>query len=449
MLVIQDLDGATFERAGVLMAREHAAARQVRPELPAAFGSAEVCAAGLERLCDSGHHGLVATGNGRAVAVMAAIARENPAIGRYARLPAEGFAVDPDLADPTGVLAAAFGDLASPLIASGLRRFALLHAAAPHLPEALSNLGFGRYSAYGIQSAAPRRRSSDVAVHVAGVEHLDTIARLALVELQYRSAPAMFAPRQDRPLADLAAEHRVLHEGGAVHLLATLDGRDVGLLTIELTSPAPRLCPDGQPYIGPTATLPGARGQGVGHALVDAALTCAYDRGYQWVSVDFDTANPLSRPFWLHAGFHPAGYDVGRLIDADAGAALDVLGLAVAERPVLLLYLHQAHDNVFAAQPDPLMQAVGDGPVEVLLGCHAPPLVEDHLDEYCIGGPVDPEVAFDHRGKGSRQARAATVTPCFDHLFRASSQGAADQVSMAPEGGPRIWTPSCGRAEGM
>jgi len=254
--------------------------------------------------------------------------RENPVAGRYARLPAEGFAVDPDLADPTGVLAVTFGDLASPLITGGVLRYYLLHAALPRLPEALSNLGFGRNGAYAIQPAAPRRRSSAVAVHVAGVEHLETVARLALVEIQHRSAPPVFAPRQDRPLADLAAGHRALHDTGAVHLLTTLDGHDAGLLTIELTSPAPRLCPDGQPYIGPTATVPGARGQGVGHALVDAALTWAYDHGYQWVSVDFETANPLSRPFWLNAGFHPAGYGVLRLIDRGAGSTPNAPGPA-------------------------------------------------------------------------------------------------------------------------
>ena len=33
---------------------------------------------------------------------------------------------------------------------------------------------------------------------MAGVEHLETIARLALVEIQHRSAPPIFAPRQDR-----------------------------------------------------------------------------------------------------------------------------------------------------------------------------------------------------------------------------------------------------------
>ena len=164
-LVINDLDGTTVERAGALAAREHAAACQVRPELPSSFEDA---------------------GSARP--------RQHPAGGRYARLPAEGFAVDPDLADPTGVLAAAFGNLASPLIAGGVLRYYLLHAALPRLPEALSNSGFGRSGAYGIQPAAARRGCSAVTVRIAGAEDLDTVARLALVEIQYRSAPPMFAP---------------------------------------------------------------------------------------------------------------------------------------------------------------------------------------------------------------------------------------------------------------
>jgi len=327
-LDIEALDEATFERAAALVAREHAAARQVRPELPAGFGDATVCEAALRHLCGRGHHGLVVTSGGRAVAVMTVTVRETPTVSRYARLPAEGFAVAPDLADPTPVLAAAFADLASPLVADGVLRYYLLHPALPRLSAALSNLGFGRNGAYGVQSAAPRPRSPAVSVRVAGPEDLGTVARLALVELQHRSAPPMFGPPQGRPLAELAAEHRALRDNGAVHLLAALGGAeaaplggaeaaplggaDVGLLTIELTSPVPRLCPDGQPYIGPTATVPAARGRGVGHAL---ALTWAHDHGYQWVSVDFETANPLSRPFWLDAGFRPTGYGLFRVIE--------------------------------------------------------------------------------------------------------------------------------------
>ena len=102
MLVIEALDGATVECAGALVACEQAAARQVRPELPAAFDSPDVCTAALQRLCDSGQHGLVVMGNGRAAAVMAAAARRTLLWAGMLSLLAEGFAVDPDLADPTG-----------------------------------------------------------------------------------------------------------------------------------------------------------------------------------------------------------------------------------------------------------------------------------------------------------------------------------------------------------
>ena len=91
------------------------------------------------------------------------------------------------------------------------------------------------------------------------------IADLSHVELLHRSTPPVYAPPLPNTLADTRARHRRLMDAGAVHLLARLDGEDVGLLTLETTSPAPRLCPDGEPYIGPTATAAPARGRGVGH----------------------------------------------------------------------------------------------------------------------------------------------------------------------------------------
>jgi len=86
-------------------------------------------------------------------------------------------------------------------------------------------------------------------------------------------------------------------------------------LTIASTTPAPRLCPAGQPYIGSTVTLPEARRRGVGRALIDAALNWTHRHGFRWISVDFEAANPMSRPFWLEAGLRPTGYGVLRLID--------------------------------------------------------------------------------------------------------------------------------------
>jgi hypothetical protein len=188
MLVIDDLGEATVERAAALLAREHAAARQVRPELPAGFGTAEVCAAALQRLRDSGYDGLVATEDGRAVAVMTATVRQHPAGGQYASLSAEGFAVEPDLADPTGVLAVTFGDLVSPLIARGVLRYYLVHTALPCLPEALSNLGFGRSSAYGIQPAAVPASCESAAPQAR--------ARLPVCDLPVMAARVYFTDRR-------------------------------------------------------------------------------------------------------------------------------------------------------------------------------------------------------------------------------------------------------------
>ena len=155
MLAIEALDGSLWSALAHVVGQ--AAARRVRPELPAAFDSPDVCTAALQRLCDSGQHGLVGDGqNGVLPRSWPRTARENPAVAD-ALLLAEGFAVDPDLTDPTGVLAAAFADLAAPLIAGGVRRYYLLHTALPRRLEALSNLGFGRRSAYGIQ---PERRGA-------------------------------------------------------------------------------------------------------------------------------------------------------------------------------------------------------------------------------------------------------------------------------------------------
>jgi GNAT superfamily N-acetyltransferase len=67
------------------------------------------------------------------------------------------------------------------------------------------------------------------------------------------------------------------------------------------------------------ATVASARGRGVAGALVEAALDWADRHGFHSVSVDFMPANPLSRPFWLGAGFRCTGYAVARTIPASYG----------------------------------------------------------------------------------------------------------------------------------
>jgi hypothetical protein len=133
----------------------------------------------------SGHRGLVATDSGRMVMVMTATARQHPAAHRYARLPdespsARSSPIRPESSPPRS-------GLASPLIVGGGVCATTFAPPLPRLPEALSNLGFGRNGAYGIQPTAPRCRSSAIAVRVAAIEHLDTIARLTWSN--YSTAP--------------------------------------------------------------------------------------------------------------------------------------------------------------------------------------------------------------------------------------------------------------------
>lgn len=84
------------------------------------------------------------------------------------------------------------------------------------------------------------------------------------------------------------------HDAGSIHWLAVLaDGLPVGCA---------RLRPDG--HIGRMAVLPAWRGQGIGRALLDAALACAQARGDHRVRL---SAQIQAAAFYRHAGFVSTG----------------------------------------------------------------------------------------------------------------------------------------------
>jgi GNAT superfamily N-acetyltransferase len=233
-------------------------------------------------------------------------------------IPADGLAVDPGAPDPTATVAGLCAELVPALLADGARRITIDHVDVAPLGIALSNLGFGRGGVFATQSVRPAsvtRTAVDVDIRIGTADDLDAIAALSYIEFSQRSAAPIYAAPQPRSPNDILDHHRRLLDDGAVHLLARRQGTDVGLLTIELTSPAPRLCPNGQPYIGPTATDPSVRGQYIGRALAHAAHEWAHRAGYHVISVDFAPSNPLSRPFWLGLGFQPTGYRLRRTID--------------------------------------------------------------------------------------------------------------------------------------
>jgi GNAT superfamily N-acetyltransferase len=311
MLRFQGLDRVAIEDAATVVAREQAAACSYRSRLPALYTGPEHCRGALEELLADGYVGFVAHDERGCVGVMCG--RTTDSVGF---VPAHGLAVDPDLVDSTAVIVGLFAELAPVLLGDGADRFTIDHVDLDPLAAALNNAGFGRGGVFATQPARPTAAAIDVDVRVGTSDDLDAIAALSQIEFAYRSSPPIYAHPIPRRPDQARALHERLLEAGAVHFLARRDNRDIGLLTLEFTSPAPRLCANAQPYIGPTASHPSVRGQGIGRALVQAVLDWAYVGGHETVSVDFDSPNPLSRPFWLGLGFEPTGYRVRRTIDA-------------------------------------------------------------------------------------------------------------------------------------
>lgn len=90
---------------------------------------------------------------------------------------------------------------------------------------------------------------------------------------------------------------RLLGSESAAALVAEGDGRPLGyvLLLLRRGAKAARLYS--------MATLPPARGRGVGKALVDAAAACAVKRGRERLRLEVRRTNAVARRLYERAGF--------------------------------------------------------------------------------------------------------------------------------------------------
>jgi GNAT superfamily N-acetyltransferase len=310
LLRVETLIDDTLDEAGSLIAAEQNVARSMNGGVAEDFTDPRRCRAELAALLAQGHVGVTALDGDRLVGVLCGEVR-----GIHARLRAEGLAVDPRLRDPTAVLVAMYATLAPKLIAAGAIHHHPTHVNLGPLSAGLNNLGFGRSGVYATRATRPRTPSPRLDIRVGTAEDLQAIASLSNLEMAFRFTPPIYALPHPSTREHVAEYHRKRLVEGAIHLLARAGRDDVGLITLEFTSPSPRLCAGDQPYIGPTATHSASRGQGVGRELVEAAADWAYRHDFPSISVDFDSANPLSRPFWFGAGFAPTGYQLTRSID--------------------------------------------------------------------------------------------------------------------------------------
>jgi GNAT superfamily N-acetyltransferase len=98
------------------------------------------------------------------------------------------------------------------------------------------------------------------------------------------------------------------------YFVGELEGRIAGHL---LLYPEERnlATPPGSVYLAVAATLPEARGRGLGLALTERALAWARKAGYTTVHTDWRVPNLQSSRFWPRRGFRETFYRLARQVE--------------------------------------------------------------------------------------------------------------------------------------
>jgi len=301
--------------AAAVVAHEQERAAITHPGLSERYLDPHYCRERLMELTET-HIARVAVAGDRVVGILHA-ARD----GASANLPVSGCAIAPDL-DPdqtTQVFGELYAAVASTLVENGALRHLLEHVAAPRLAQSAASMTFahsGSWAARRLRSpsspslspTAPFEIDPALSVRIGTVDDLDTISRLALIEVAQRSLPPVYAPPAEETPARMRQDRAEGLARGQVHLLARRDDDDIGLLCIERAPKHQRLLRHDQLYLGPAAVLPHARGNGVGRALLNAALHWGIERDFEWIRLAFAESNLLARPFWLRSGFTVTGH---------------------------------------------------------------------------------------------------------------------------------------------
>ncbi len=151
-----------------------------------------------------------------------------------------------------------------------------------------------------------------VTIRQGGPDDLDAAARLApiITELQIE-APVWSG--LERPSDERFRENwrEALADPEATWFVAERDGALLGGLLLWADP--------GEPIsIDVAATLPEARGLGVGKALTEHALRWARDQGHERAKADWRVANLSASRFWPNRGFRPTAYRMVRYLHPHA-----------------------------------------------------------------------------------------------------------------------------------
>ncbi|MGH8824421.1 MAG: GNAT family N-acetyltransferase [Jiangellaceae bacterium] len=308
------------EDCGRLLAARHRRDRSAEPALAERYESPEVCARLIRDSLDQRAEGAVALDRDHLVGYQLAIPGDDLR-GRHVWSGLEHHATAPDSGPE--IARHLYANLAAGWVSDRrLHHYALVPVADVDRWLALA---FGHEQVHAMGSTnvpetlqAHGNSRSDFSVRQAGPDDLDAVQPVSRLIADSNVASPVFAYVDQSFYDDLRPSLRETLEDETVTVWIAEDATEV--LGFVAVRPIPAdegtmLKPAGTVELIVAATLPTARGRGVGRTLCERALAESATQGLEICVVDWRAANLTASVFWPRRGFRPTAYRLHRLID--------------------------------------------------------------------------------------------------------------------------------------
>ncbi len=289
--------------AAQLLAARHGRHREAEPLLPEDVDfRAEV-----EQLWRDGASGAVAYRDGAAVGFLLGNRRDDEVWGPNVWVEFAGHAVE-----EAETIRDLYAHAAQRWVADGRHRhYVLVPAGDPALVEAWFRLGFGQQQAHGIREVPAHTETNlpdGFEIRAPRLDEVDELTQLDLALPTHQRAAPVFSSRPLPSREELRQEWEdTLSRDEEEVFIGYRNGSPVAcwsFVPVDLSSHHTGL---GRPqpacYLAFAATVPEARGSGIGTALTDAGLAWAAEQGYEVMVTDWRVTNLLASRFWPRRGF--------------------------------------------------------------------------------------------------------------------------------------------------
>jgi GNAT superfamily N-acetyltransferase len=176
--------------------------------------------------------------------------------------------------------------------------------------DAWYGLSFAQQQVHGKCALGPiqAHEPEGLSVRIGGPQDLDLAMKLAFVIFDHQASAPTWAGAPAPSEEDARASYaEYLAEDGVTYFVAERREEPLGHLILEHAD-------ETETELTIAATVPAARGLGVGKALTTRALGWAWEQGYRTCITDWRSANLLAARFWPSMGFEPTAYRLFRSI---------------------------------------------------------------------------------------------------------------------------------------